>query len=85
MLTNTYLEECLIPQDLEECQRLLHYYTRLNRGGRRLVLGQETIPMGLWPLVLERANRLDFDHCSNSNGRAEVLYCLLHVPIFIPF
>jgi Ran GTPase-activating protein (RanGAP) involved in mRNA processing and transport len=82
--TNTTLESCLIPQHFEKEQQLLHYYTRLNRGGRRLVLGQERIPHYLWPFVFERANRLDFDNCSNSVARAEVLYCLLHGPIFFP-
>ncbi len=82
--SNTTLEACQIPQHFEKEQQLLHYYTRLNRGGRRLVLGREDIPSYLWPLVFERANRLEFDNCPNSVGRAEVLYCLLHGPIFFP-
>lgn len=81
---NTTLESCQIPQHFEKEQQLLHYYTRLNRGGRRLVLGQNDIPPSLWPLVFERANHLEFDNYPNSVGRAEVLYCLLHGPIFFP-
>lgn len=88
--TNIGLEECLIPQVFEEIQQELHFYTLLNRGGRRLVLVGDPhyhaprIPMGLWPKVLERANRIDFDNYPNSTGRAEVLYCLLHGPVLFP-
>lgn len=82
--SNTTLESCLIPQHFEKEQQLLHYFVRLNRGGRRLVFGQEPMPNFLWPFVLERANRLEFDNCSNSIARAEVVYCLLHGPILFP-
>lgn len=83
-LSNTSLEVCHIPQHFEREQQLLHYYTRLNRGGRRLVLGGERIPHYVWPIILERANQLEFDNYPNCVGRAEVLYCLLHGPIFFP-
>jgi hypothetical protein len=81
---NSTLETCQIPQHFEKEQLLLHYYTRLNRGGRRLVLGHESPKSNLWPLVFARANRLEFDNYPNSIGRAEVIYCLLHGPIFFP-
>jgi hypothetical protein len=43
MKTNVDLEELRIPPAMEECQRELDYYARLNRGGRRLVSGNEVI------------------------------------------
>lgn len=82
--SNTMLETCLIPQHFELEQKLIHHYTRLNRGGRRVVLEQETISLALWPVLFERANGLNFDNCSNAVGRAEILYFLLHGSLFFP-
>ena len=95
MTTNTYLEEVGIPHDFAFVQQMLDYYGRLNRGGRRLVVGSppQEIALALWPFVLERVNRLKWDQQdrTSSNGtheptllRAEILYCLLHGPLFFP-
>jgi hypothetical protein len=41
--------------------RQIHYNTTLNRAGRRLLLERPWLPLALWPLVLERANNIDWD------------------------
>ena len=46
--------------------RILHYHMKLNAGGRKLLASYGTVgatptssvPLGLWPLVLDRANRV---------------------------
>lgn len=76
--SNTTLETCMIPQHFEKEQELIHFYTRLNRGGRRVVLGGEHLQPALWPVLLQRANQLIFDNCATATGRADVLYHLLH-------
>lgn len=53
-------------------QVLLNYYTSLNTSGRRILATNttviKTIPLGIWPLVLERANRLHpVASCSSSD------------------
>eukprot|EP00538_Stauroneis_constricta_P011334 CAMPEP_0119561248 /NCGR_PEP_ID=MMETSP1352-20130426/17102_1 /TAXON_ID=265584 /ORGANISM="Stauroneis constricta, Strain CCMP1120" /LENGTH=636 /DNA_ID=CAMNT_0007609413 /DNA_START=37 /DNA_END=1947 /DNA_ORIENTATION=+ len=57
------------------------YYINLNRGGRRLLQSKKktSIPLGLWPVVLGRANRLHFGR-SAPNAHLDVLYCLLRGP-----
>eukprot|EP00537_Pseudo-nitzschia_pungens_P012309 CAMPEP_0172388998 /NCGR_PEP_ID=MMETSP1061-20121228/5989_1 /TAXON_ID=37318 /ORGANISM="Pseudo-nitzschia pungens, Strain cf. pungens" /LENGTH=602 /DNA_ID=CAMNT_0013119035 /DNA_START=592 /DNA_END=2400 /DNA_ORIENTATION=- len=52
----------------EALQRSLRYHTKLNEGGRRILAcctnatsgssSAESVPLGIWPLVLDRANRL---------------------------
>jgi hypothetical protein len=80
--SNTTLETCLIPQHFETDQKMINHYTRLNRGGRRVVMGKERISRALWPVLFDRANRLNFDNCSNALGRAEVIYYLLQGSMF---
>ena len=52
------------------------FYLSLNKGGRRLLPLSHTTPLGLWPLVLERANKLQFGR-NQPNANLDVLYCLL--------
>ena len=52
------------------------FYLSLNRGGRRLLQTSNTAPLGLWPLVLERANSLQFGR-NQPHANLDVLYCLL--------
>jgi hypothetical protein len=71
-------------------RRELDYYCRLNRGGRRIFGSSNEIPLALWPLVLERANRIywgastgntDAPKQKTASHAADVVYCLLHGPI----
>ena len=89
MATNTEIEELCIPNELADIQAQLNYYARLNQGGRRLVLGNCSVPLAMWPMIFERADRLEWDESQwdetlNDVGRAEVVYCLLHGTLFFP-
>ncbi len=55
------------------------YYLGLNKGGRRLLQSDNNIPPGLWPLVLERTNRLPFSR-SLPHAHLDVLYNLVQGP-----
>ena len=75
---------------MDACQDELDYYCRLNRGGRRIFGSSNEIPLGLWPLVLERANRVslgastgntDTGNQNKTSHAADVVYCLLHGPM----
>lgn len=55
------------------------YYLGLNKGGRRLLQSENSIPLGLWPLVLERTNRLPFSR-SLPHAHLDVLYNLVKGP-----
>jgi Ran GTPase-activating protein (RanGAP) involved in mRNA processing and transport len=75
---------------MDAYQDELDYYCRLNRGGRRIFGSSNEIPLGLWPLVLERANRIywgastgntDTHNQEKASHAADVVYCLLHGPM----
>jgi Ran GTPase-activating protein (RanGAP) involved in mRNA processing and transport len=60
------------------------FYLRLNKGGRRLLQSGNDTPLGLWPLVLERANGLPFGR-NQPHAHLDVLYCLVQGPaVFQP-
>jgi Ran GTPase-activating protein (RanGAP) involved in mRNA processing and transport len=69
----------------DSIHKLIRYHTALNRGGRRLLM--ENPPLGLWPLAMERANKIDWDENSTLylgqesgslvNPRVDVLYHFL--------
>lgn len=60
------------------------YYLGLNKGGRRLLQSGNNTPLGLWPLVLERTNRLPYNR-SLPHAHLDVLYNLLQGPaVFQP-
>lgn len=74
--------------EMESIQSTIDYYCRLNRGGRRIFASDSgTIPLALWPLIMERAHHV-FWGASTSNistgtnhmHAADVLYSLLHGP-----
>lgn len=51
------------------------FYLALNKGGRRLQRASG-VPVGLWPVVFERANNLAFGR-NLPNGNIDVLFCLV--------
>ena len=55
------------------------YYLGLNKGGRRLLQAGNNTPLGLWPLVFERTNRLPFNR-SLPHAQIDVLYNLVQGP-----
>jgi Ran GTPase-activating protein (RanGAP) involved in mRNA processing and transport len=68
-----------------KCSDQIQYFTNINRGGRKLL--QESpndVPMALWPLVLERANRAKVSkrrEQTSEEARVDMLYCLLRGPV----
>lgn len=52
------------------------FYLSLNKGGRRLLQTSNDTPLGLWPLVLERAGTLQLGR-NQPHANLDVLYCLL--------
>lgn len=56
--TNYNLFQVDVNDNMYECHKI-RFETALNKGGRRAL--HEHLPLSLWPLVLERVNRLDFD------------------------
>ena len=65
--------------------QLLQYYLCLNRGGRQC-LSPNSIPLSLWPILLERTR---YQHLITEVQRdagiieADILYCLLHGPALL--
>lgn len=55
------------------------FYLILNKGGRRLLQSSHTTPLGLWPRVLARANRLPFSR-NLPFAHLDVLYTLVRGP-----
>jgi Ran GTPase-activating protein (RanGAP) involved in mRNA processing and transport len=55
------------------------YYLGLNKGGRRLLQSGNNTPLALWPLVLERTNRLPFNR-SLPHAHLDILYNLVRGP-----
>jgi Ran GTPase-activating protein (RanGAP) involved in mRNA processing and transport len=46
---------------MDVCCKNIRYNTTLNRGGRRLLMDTPKPPLGLWPLAMERANKIDWE------------------------
>jgi hypothetical protein len=62
---------------------MLRYYTTVNRGGRRLLKNSDSVPLGLWPSILERAGRIKYYVQNEPQARADAIYCLLkNGPVF---
>jgi len=78
---------------------IIRHYMMLNTGGRKLLASYvqsnsasngeaspSSVPLGLWSLVLDRANRLhDGKTTDTDNDRfhaGDVIFCLLHGPMF---
>jgi hypothetical protein len=79
------LENLKIDRDLD-CWIQVCYQCRLNRGGRRIFTCQKTVPLSLWPRILERANLTDwstYDPLDEGKGFPEdVIYHVLKGPAF---
>eukprot|EP00980_Cylindrotheca_fusiformis_P028204 scaffold22586_cov138-Cylindrotheca_fusiformis.AAC.24 len=82
MKSNVSIEDIDLPYDCE-CASSIEHYADLNKGGRKL-LTDETFPLSLWPLVLERAVKIEYKPKGRNRGtierRANVIYNLLHGP-----
>jgi len=55
------------------------YYLGLNKGGRRLLQSGNNTPLGLWPIVLERASRLPFNR-ARPFAHLDILFNLVRGP-----
>jgi hypothetical protein len=71
---------------LMQCQREVQYWGDLNKAGRRLLL--QEVPLGVWPLVFARANRLNQQNSVSFLGKstqgfssANAIYHLLRGPV----
>jgi hypothetical protein len=94
MRTNFVLEELNIrtldnDPRLEAIQQQLDYHARLNRGGRRIFASDISfLPMGIWPLILERANQKYLSESTDNTlfikaSAADCIFCLLHGPALL--
>lgn len=70
----------LLYQESNESEELIKYYTMLNKAGRRLMEYEDT-PLGLWPLVLERAQKIEID--SKRIMAHDLIYSLLRIPALL--
>jgi hypothetical protein len=84
---NMYLEQLLLPRDkgkpFDDIQRKTEYFLALNKGGRRILLESNNVPMGLWPLIFERVNTVRLNSLSAKKAQANVIYFLLQGPAFM--
>ena len=81
---NTELEELDLFRQFQ-CSEQIIYFTYVNRGGRKILeKSPNAVPLSLWPLVLERANKVKLTKRRNHNdqqARVDILYCLLRGPV----
>jgi hypothetical protein len=83
---NVELTNLTMPRGFESSSEI-NFYLALNKGGRKLLFhpsgDEEThvhIPLGLWPLVLERVNRDVYQSQWLASTRADVMFYLLQGP-----
>jgi Ran GTPase-activating protein (RanGAP) involved in mRNA processing and transport len=90
MRTNYTLEDVNLrsmDDGTEALQKNIEFYARLNRGGRRIHGSKNKVqtPLSLWPLVLERANRVHWGGATNNTLRnthaADTIFCLIQGPV----
>ena len=81
---NTELKCLQVCKDHHQCQQLLDYYARLNKGGRKILSSsKDCIPISLWPLILDRINHIDWnDTAETGKGCQEdvLFYFISQVP-----
>ncbi|KAL3931360.1 MAG: hypothetical protein SGBAC_011344 [Bacillariaceae sp.] len=94
MQRNFVLEELSITTlntdaQFETIQYKIDYFTRLNRGGRR-IFGSDVskLPKSIWPLILERASRIKWDDANEDDPKgvsysADAIFCLLQGPALL--
>jgi Leucine Rich repeat len=79
---------CFEDSQMDKIQEQLDHYCRLNRGGRRILASPtSTIPLSLWPLLMERTQRVfggdsdrDVSVTNIHSHSVDALYCLLRGP-----
>lgn len=77
--TNVELNHLLMDRHIK-CYDEIQYQMSLNRGGRRF-LAASAAPLALWPLVLERCQKIVFFYREKRVGREDILFYLLHGPV----
>ena len=77
--TNVDLDHLLMDRHIK-CYDEIQYQMSLNRGGRRF-LAASAAPLALWPLVLERCQKISFFYREKRVGREDILFYLLHGPV----
>jgi Ran GTPase-activating protein (RanGAP) involved in mRNA processing and transport len=78
---NRALQEILLPPCLPRYYKEIEHYTDINKGGRN-VFQYPSLPISLWPRLLERANCLKmepdyYDANSHQVRRASIIFHLL--------
>jgi hypothetical protein len=74
---NVTLEFLRLPEILpREAMQEIQHHMDLNRGGRRL-LQADNVPLGLWPVVIERITAIMEDEDSPIEKSAGIIYELL--------
>jgi Ran GTPase-activating protein (RanGAP) involved in mRNA processing and transport len=89
--SNTELESLELPMSDISTQKKLQHVTCFNRGGRRLIGSEEGVCSAIWPLVLERANRISYYNNAgdswmqptDESNRANVIFSLLLGPVLL--
>lgn len=72
-----------------KCSKQIQYFCNINRGGRKLLQeSPSNVPLGLWPLAFERANRINLvkrkeEIADEASRRADMLFCLLRGPVLV--
>lgn len=77
---NYSLETLIIPSGSSHIQKKIRWYGNLNKGGRKLFKTPRDAALALYPLVLERVNKMRLTHDWNpSHAPADVIYGLLRL------
>jgi hypothetical protein len=79
--TNVTLESIVLPRSNAESSEIDHYLD-LNKGGRKL-LRSDHVPLGLWPLVLERATDMMKFENEGIARSASIIYGLIRGPVLL--
>ena len=66
----------LVELDLTSLIQEIPYYCGLNRAGRRLMYSTANVPLGLWPLVLERLRYIGMPHGCKATTYDLMMYML---------
>jgi Ran GTPase-activating protein (RanGAP) involved in mRNA processing and transport len=82
MQINRQLQVLDIKQSLPHVPQI-QYYGALNSGGRHLMATKKHVPLGLWPLILERAQKKNKDVQGEYGFVQDVLFYLLKGPALL--
>ena len=83
--SNTVIVEVEVAQNLKcsDAWSKVLYYTDLNWGGRRLLHEEVPVPLGLWPLLMERASNGKPEWMSRTPSAQDIIYCLIRGPAIL--